>query len=990
MNKQFHIVKKASLPKGEYFYLPLSNHASAYPLQNIASYVLRYACQNDIKLPHMNLKVLKDMKESSRDRPYGRIPYALVLQSMEKISQGTGIQTWVIDRYIPGIYFPMEKFIRTIPKLNISSDLKIHIRMPRRKMVLSHKDTDIVLSLLSMENFALKKEHAEKVGHFHHLFKEGVGPYLIPKDIDTVYTLMNMATPKHAYMALDIIGIPNFLGGLIASKTLKEEKTTYIKEILKRYIEEQEHFLTAYHLIESTLTTEEIITDKDLLRYAILVLGYTRLLGTYGMYVLEHFQELGISEPLLLMLLTVIMEGTELDSHEELWQALHRAYETADSTNKIYAAYGIINMVHFTKHHIDVESLITNNPIPEDIPLHIKVHLLRILSRHLGKSIHTEKAIETIRNTIEEISDREGLRAFKGHLLRSLATILMYKADVPPSIPFTMYWEAIGLDLMHSSSSFGHWLITAPHAGIPYTTVKHTFTSIVESLSSVFRPKESIYLYGAMAEASLQYGHIEDFLKYTEIVDKLQEPQRHVIEKNILFRIKALYYMREEMWQQLETILKQWQSYGVIPYFRAQWEALKMALETVKGRISVKSFDHSSSPVLLYIIGKYTDNTEKIISALMALHRRYMQRDDPLGRAETHTYLYRLTKDTNPAMAMEHALASRFIYDELDGIPPQDIAEASGGMKTELNESFFKLLAKRYREKSRLLEVVLSAMGSSTKEDVMKHLLKGLQIPFTTAYGKYETASSTIEAIYSIVGVESVEDLNIPTGEGPVITSHPSTAFITHVLGDKKLTIYAEHRYAEDIFDNTTISTLRRFADSIINILDNLSIVEKAKFDSLTGLHSRWFLIDEAPRMWKRTLLDGHSVSLIFIDIDNFKYVNDIYGHSEGDKVLRLVSSIITEEIRISDRAIRYGGDEFLIILPYSDSQSAYKVSNRIQSRVRNNPLLRRYMITLSIGIYNTDSPDISLEEAIDIADKTMYMAKTKGKDRIETYNSHA
>ncbi len=982
----FHLIKtKHDIKDDHILHISLSTPQSAYPMQNIAQRILLYVKEHDVKLPHMNLYVLKEMQSSTRDRPFGRIPCTLVLQAMEYISIKTGIYKWYIDRYLPGIYFPVEKFLRTVPKLNTEKDIDIYLRIPKKKTFIKASDTDYILSLLAIENFALSKKHASAVGHYKHLFIDTDSPYLIPRDIDKIYTLIVSATPQHAKQALSVLDKPCFLGGLIAATALKKEKIPYIKKVLHRYIEEDNYFLTAYHLIESTLTTEEIFSDKDILKYAILALGYTRLLGTYGKTLLNQFHTLGIKDPLLLLMLSVIMEGTNIDIHPTLWESLWKAYNTSQGHNKVYAAYGIINMVHFTRHSTDIRKLIEKNPIPEDIPLHIKVHLLRILSRHLGKAPDIDGATEKIRDTIEDISGKEGFKAFEGHLIRSLATALMMKEDVSPRVSLTMYWQAIGLDIMHSSSSFGHWLITTPYAGIPYSTVKHTFTSITSGLKSVFRPKEAIYLYGAMAESALLYGREEDFHLYLDTIRSLIPKTKHVIAKNIYFRLLAMEATNQEKWNSLEDILRQWQSYGVVPYFTPQWETMKIALEIAKGKIDLPSLNTIKHPLLVYISGKYIkDKQYDAIATLRSMVRKYTQSDNILKRAITHTYLYRLLKDIDASDSIEHALTARFLYDEIEGIAPQDILEETGGLLLQPDNPYISTLVRRFREQNRLLEVTISAIGSSNKEDVMKHLLRGLHIPYLVAYGRYESNDTHIEATYSLIG--DIEELNIPDIDDYVITEKPSTVTVTYKIGDRKLLIYAEHRYADGIFDLITVKTIRRFASIIVDMLDGLTIVEKAKFDSLTGIHSRWFLTEDAPRMWNRTLKDGHSISIIFMDIDNFKYVNDIYGHAEGDKVLKTVASIIMEEIRISDRAIRYGGDEFLIILPYSNTQSALKVAQRIKEKIKNHLMLTHYMITLSIGIYTVSSPDIPLEKAIENADKAMYLAKNNGKNRIEIY----
>lgn len=162
-------------------------------------------------------------------------------------------------------------------------------------------------------------------------------------------------------------------------------------------------------------------------------------------------------------------------------------------------------------------------------------------------------------------------------------------------------------------------------------------------------------------------------------------------------------------------------------------------------------------------------------------------------------------------------------------------------------------------------------------------------------------------------------------------------------------------------------------------------------FDSLTGLYSRKFLSPTITRELSRAQRHNSALSLIFFDIDNFKVVNDTYGHLAGDQCLIKIASIIMSEVRTEDMAIRYGGEEILVILPHSEKLQALVIGERIRRRVKMH--LFRFdgedmNVTLSGGIASFPEDGKNIETLIRYADMAMYQAKANGKDNI-AINSH-
>jgi len=167
------------------------------------------------------------------------------------------------------------------------------------------------------------------------------------------------------------------------------------------------------------------------------------------------------------------------------------------------------------------------------------------------------------------------------------------------------------------------------------------------------------------------------------------------------------------------------------------------------------------------------------------------------------------------------------------------------------------------------------------------------------------------------------------------------------------------------------------------------NILQKSHYDKLTGLYNRCYF-DEAYSqqiaLAKRYLKD---FTVLFLDIDNFKSVNDTHGHKVGDIVLKSIADIITKEKRDSDIAARYGGEEFVLLLSHSDNISSYIFAERLRQKIAKLEFSctdKELKVTVSGGIasfpFNSSNP----EDLVEMADSAMYLAKGAGKNRIAHY----
>ncbi len=175
--------------------------------------------------------------------------------------------------------------------------------------------------------------------------------------------------------------------------------------------------------------------------------------------------------------------------------------------------------------------------------------------------------------------------------------------------------------------------------------------------------------------------------------------------------------------------------------------------------------------------------------------------------------------------------------------------------------------------------------------------------------------------------------------------------------------------------------------DQLMEAQDKL--LQQATHDGLTGLWNRNAILDRLEVEIQRARREGIALTVMMADVDQFKQINDSHGHQVGDIVLRHVAQSMAGALRIYDSVGRYGGDEFLIVAPGCDSNTAYSLSERLHAHIRHTPPEGALPvgITSSFGVVTVSAPQMDSDELIRAADDALYEAKSKGRDRTEVSN---
>jgi diguanylate cyclase (GGDEF)-like protein/PAS domain S-box-containing protein len=333
----------------------------------------------------------------------------------------------------------------------------------------------------------------------------------------------------------------------------------------------------------------------------------------------------------------------------------------------------------------------------------------------------------------------------------------------------------------------------------------------------------------------------------------------------------------------------------------------------------------------------------------------------------------------------------------------------------EQNEKMVQELIERSRRATMLAKMGELLQSCVSKEEVFAAALGYGPKIFPTSRGAVallnperklaDVAGSWQDCLLPLNEFEANSCWALRTGHPHLVTAGDTTAPCGHAAGVKNtylcIPILAQgeaigilHFQSTDevpILADSELSLKTTFAGQVGLSVANIRLREALRTqsikDPLTGLYNRRYLTEMLDREIRRAVRAEQPLGVLMIDLDHFKKFNDTYGHDAGDTVLRETALVLSKSIRIEDMVCRYGGEEFVIILPTADLNAARGRAERIRAKMRQLAVLHQGqslgMITISVGVAALPLHGTDPKQLLEAADAALYRAKREGRDRV-------
>jgi diguanylate cyclase (GGDEF)-like protein len=229
---------------------------------------------------------------------------------------------------------------------------------------------------------------------------------------------------------------------------------------------------------------------------------------------------------------------------------------------------------------------------------------------------------------------------------------------------------------------------------------------------------------------------------------------------------------------------------------------------------------------------------------------------------------------------------------------------------------------------------------------------------------------------------------------GAILPDSRSVLCIPITYGETLLGALNIESRQESPYSPQDVLILNTLADLLATALHNAFVFQKLQqqsiTDGLTGIKTRRFFWEALTAEWKRASRSGRPFSVVLIDLDKFKEVNDTMGHFEGDLVLARVGRLLEQKSRQSNVVARYGGDEFIILMPETGPEQASVLAERLRHWMSTDPMLEEHHVTGSFGVASFPTHGFSVEDIIRVADAGMYVSKRSGGNRVSAAEAFA
>ncbi len=379
--------------------------------------------------------------------------------------------------------------------------------------------------------------------------------------------------------------------------------------------------------------------------------------------------------------------------------------------------------------------------------------------------------------------------------------------------------------------------------------------------------------------------------------------------------------------------------------------------------------------------------------------------------------IYRYNQAIGVMAAMNYEREN--VYDQRD----LEVMETAAGQVAVAMENarLFAEEQRRARFLAFLNNVSKTAISSQNAEQMLAEIVSEIQKNFNFDHigiGLLDYATKDIEIKAEAGTTAKALGKRVPRGVGvlgrvarttetALVQNTSDSSRLSGIMPDARSVLCIPLTYAETLlgvlnieskrenaFAQQDVLILRTLADLLATALHNAFVFQKMQqqsiTDGLTGIKTRRFFLESVQAEGKRASRSGRPYSVVMMDLDKFKEVNDSVGHLEGDLVLARVGRLLEQKCRQSNVVARYGGDEFVILMPETGVEQAQILSERLRLWMATDPMLNERKITGSFGVASFPVHGSTVEDIIRVADAGMYVSKKAGGNRVSTAEEFA
>lgn len=438
-------------------------------------------------------------------------------------------------------------------------------------------------------------------------------------------------------------------------------------------------------------------------------------------------------------------------------------------------------------------------------------------------------------------------------------------------------------------------------------------------------------------ENSDMYGALGAYLMALDVISDLSG--------NIPNDYRETYILHDDMKMALKSRLN-----GIVRVFTShegvkQGLVLEDRIDTLEDFFDLEQFNalYGSNAFLSLVYKMYRKKGYPYYESATELIK-HLEKDEISNLKHILAYIQQLT-------AGERAFI--YLLDENDNI--------SEILSTDSKETPYDIMKLINSFGNDIEGIFISKLNASTSIQLLTHEQKGL-----ICFPIYETA--TVSGVH---GENRRDD---------IFTSKKS--IVGYVFIDTKSVI--------NRFNASTFEQAKSFINLFYVFIDNYNLKKLSTIDKLTGVYLRKHIEQQFAIQMSISRQHSYNLSVIMMDIDKFKSVNDNYGHRKGDEILKALGSLLLSSVRSTDFVARYGGEEFIILLPETDAPSGYKVAEKIRKLVESSKLLGDEMdLTISLGIATYPDDGANEEELVEKADQALYYSKNNGRNRSTSWDDN-